>query len=38
MPDEQQRHCLQKRAKALSSDEFRQFILTRCKGQIAPGF
>ena len=29
---------LQKLAKALNSDEVRQFILTRYKGQIAPGF
>jgi len=29
---------VQKLAKALSSDEVRQFILTRYKGQIAPGF
>ncbi|KAF1006782.1 MAG: putative D-methionine-binding lipoprotein MetQ [Pseudomonas fluorescens] len=29
---------IQKLAKALSSDEVRQFILTRYKGQIAPGF
>jgi len=28
----------QKLAKALNSDEVRQFILTRYKGQIAPGF
>jgi ABC-type metal ion transport system substrate-binding protein len=28
---------LQKLAKALNSDEVRQFILTRYKGQIAPG-
>ena len=29
---------IQKLAKALNSDEVRQFILTRYKGQIAPGF
>ena len=29
---------IQKLAKALHSDEVRQFILTRYKGQIAPGF
>ena len=29
---------LQKLAKALNSDDVRQFILTRYKGQIAPGF
>jgi len=29
---------VQKLAKALNSDEVRQFILTRYKGQIAPGF
>jgi ABC-type metal ion transport system substrate-binding protein len=36
-PDNINNPGLQKLAKALNSDEVRQFILTRYKGQIAPG-
>lgn len=37
-PDNLQDPGIQKLAKALNSPEVRQFILTRYKGQIAPGF